>query len=188
MDENESVIDARIQRMRPILRTIAEAWMPPKLRSDLDASDLVQHTLLEAHQSADLLARLNEPQFSAWLHTALRHNFLDAVRRVNVLKSKGVGPISVSELEDSCLRLEELLVANDTSPSEVLERNEQSLRLLEAMQTLPERQRQAIIQKHLRGASLKQVAESLEISESAAAGLLHRGRMALVAILEKPES
>jgi RNA polymerase sigma-70 factor (ECF subfamily) len=81
-----------------------------------------------------------------------------------------------------------LLVANDTSPSEVLERNEQSLRLLEAMQTLPERQRQAIIQKHLRGASLKQVAESLEISESAAAGLLHRGRMALVAILEKPES
>lgn len=185
MDEGERSMETRIQRMRPILRTVAEAWITPRLRSDLDASDLVQHTLMEAHQAEDLLARLNDFQFASWLHTALRHNFLDAVRKVNRLSSQGAGALSVSELEDSCLRLEDLLIANDTSPSEVLARNEQILRLLEALQTLPDRQRQAIILKHLRGASLKQVAESLCISESAAAGLLHRGRMALMAILEK---
>jgi RNA polymerase sigma-70 factor (ECF subfamily) len=82
--------------------------------------------------------------------------------------------------------MEDLLLANDTSPSEVLERNEQILRLFEAMQTIPERQRQAIILKHLHGASLKQVAESLGISGLAVAGLPHRGRMALLTFLEKP--
>jgi DNA-directed RNA polymerase specialized sigma24 family protein len=39
--------------------------------------------------------------------------------------------------------------------------------------------------KHLRGLSLKEVAEAMQLSESAAAGLLHRGRQRLAQCLEE---
>ncbi len=47
------------------------------------------------------------------------------------------------------------------------------------MQELPLQQRTAIILKHLQGLPLREVAESMNITESATAGLLHRGRQQL---------
>ena len=83
-------------------------------------------------------------------------------------------------MEESFARLEQVLVADETSPSALVQRNEQIAIMLAALQELPENQRIAVIMKHLQGHCLKEVAASLGLSESATAGLLHRGRQQLI--------
>ncbi|MDX1928056.1 MAG: sigma factor-like helix-turn-helix DNA-binding protein, partial [Pirellulaceae bacterium] len=87
-------------------------------------------------------------------------------------------------LGEAYARIEENFVAGDTSPSLAVQRNEQICIMMAAIQRLPDNQRTAIIMKHLRGHKLREVAEILGLSESATAGLLHRGRLQLVQWLQ----
>ncbi|MCA9058100.1 MAG: sigma-70 family RNA polymerase sigma factor [Planctomycetaceae bacterium] len=185
MNSPDSVLEARILRFRPVLMTLAEALISPACRGEIDASDIVQQTCLEAHQQSRALVELDEGPFFGWLRKAMRHNLLDAVRHLKTQKNEMTRRIRISEIEGSFVRLEEILIADSTSPSAVVERNEQTARLLAAMQELTPLQKQAVILKHLQGYTLSQVAEALSVSEPAAAGLLHRGRKQLVERLER---
>ncbi len=169
-----------LERHRPILISIAEALLSPALRGHIDASDLVQQTLMEAHGNIDELIKLDDAPLLAWLRSALKHNVLDAIRHLRTAKKNVARNLRLGDLQDSFARLEQVLVANDTSPSQVMQRNEDISRMLAALQTLPMNQRMAVILKHLRGHTLREVSEMLEVSESAVAGLLHRGRQQLL--------
>ena len=109
---------------------------------------------------------------------------MDAVKHLTAQKHDVRRTIRTSELEGSFARLEQFFHADDTSPSQIVERNEQFIMMAAAIQELPTNQRTAIIMKHLQGHSLKEVAAVLGLSESATAGLLHRGRQYLVRCLE----
>lgn len=185
MEPSTKRLESRIQELRPVLLTLAEALISPALRVELDASDLVQQTLMEAHQQSRALVSFDDGPFFSWLRTALRHNVLDAAKHLGTQKNDASRRVRISDLEDSFVRLDELLVANDTSPSQIVQRNEQTTQLLAAIQALPGNQKEAVILKHLRGLSLRRVAEELSLSESATAGLLHRGRKQLAERLER---
>ncbi len=180
MQRSRHPTEDALAQQRPMLVSLAEALLSPAFRGHLDGSDLVQQTLLEAHRKIDELSMLSEPQLFAWLHAALKHNVLDAVRHLRSAKKNVGRNIRLGDLHDSFVRLEQLFVADGDSPSQSLQRQEEISRMLAALQTLPENQRQAIILKHLRGHTLKEVAEMLNASESAVAGLLHRGRQQLL--------
>ena len=59
--------------------------------------------------------------------------------------------------------------------------------LIEAMDTLPERQRVALWLTAAEGCSHREVAEVLETSEKSVKALVHRGRASLIARLHGPE-
>jgi len=172
-------------KFRPVLLTLAETMISPALRGNLEASDLVQQTLLEAHRNADQLAAIGERPIFAWLRKALRNNFLDAVKHLKAQKNDIRLTLRCSEIGESFHFIEQLFAADEPTPSQFAQRNEQVLLMLAAIQELPTNQRTVIILKHLRGLSLKEVAEALQLSEDAIAGLLHRGRQQLVQRLEK---
>ncbi len=176
----ESELEKALQRFRPVLVTLAEAMISPAYRGDIEASDLVQQTLLEAHTGAGVLDPLDEGPFFGWLRKALQNNLLDAVKRLNTQKQNVSRRVRESELEESFVRLEQVLAADETSPSQLASRNEQIAAMLSSLQELPDNQRMAVIMKHLQGFSLKEVAAFLGLSESATAGLLHRGRQNLI--------
>jgi RNA polymerase sigma-70 factor (ECF subfamily) len=67
-------------------------------------------------------------------------------------------------------------------------RNEMLARLADALLSLGDAQREAIITYHLKGATLKETAERLGKSDTAVAGLLHRGLQRLKALMREPES
>jgi RNA polymerase sigma-70 factor (ECF subfamily) len=169
-----------LEKIRPVLISLAEAMISPAFCGHIDASDLVQQTLMEAHCSIEDLASLDERSFFAWLRSALRNNVLDAIRHLKTAKKNIARNVRESDLQESFARLDQLLAVDETSPSQILQRNEEISRMLAALQTLPDNQRLAVMLKHLHGHTLKEVSEILEVSESAVAGLLHRGRQRLL--------
>jgi RNA polymerase sigma-70 factor, ECF subfamily len=176
---SESPLASTIARFRPVLLTLAESLIARAYRTEVEASDLVQQTLMEAHGAASVLSTMNEAAQFAWLRNTLRHNLLDAVKHLRTLKQGIQQRHRFADLENSFIRLEKILIADETSPSQIVQRNEQVTLMLAAMQELPLQQRTAIILKHLQGLTLREVAESMNLSESATAGLLHRGRQQL---------
>jgi RNA polymerase sigma-70 factor, ECF subfamily len=165
LTDSELDLAATLNRFRPMLLTLAEAMISPALRSDLEASDLVQQTLMEAHCNAEQLVLMNAAVVFSWLRSALQHNMLDAIKHLRTQKKDIRRRLRTSEIEASWSRL---------------------CLMLSALQTLPDNQRTSLIMKHLKGLSLKEVAEAMQLSESATAGLLHRGRQRLAQCLEDP--
>ena len=140
---------------------------------------------MEAYCNIEDLIKLDDAPLLAWLRSALKHNVLDAVRHLDTAKNNVARNLRIGDLQTSFVLLEQLLVAHDTSPSQVLQRNEDISRMLAAIQTLPSNQRMAVILKHLRGHTLKEISEMLGLSESAVAGLLHRGRQQLLLCMKE---
>jgi RNA polymerase sigma-70 factor (ECF subfamily) len=165
-----------LERYRNYLRLLARLQLDPRLRGKLDPSDVVQQTLLQAHQMQDQFRGTTEAEQAAWLRQILVRTMANAARNLGRLK-RDVGRERSLEaaIEESSVRLEAWLASEQSSPSVRAEKNEQLLRLAEALEQLPEAQREAVELHHLRGLSLAELAGQLGRSEGAVAGLLQWG-------------
>lgn len=165
-----------LAKYRPYLAVLAEAHLHPRLRQKLDASDLVQQTLLKAWQGWSDFRGDTEAERVAWLQVILGHTLDDAIRKFAARKRVLTRERSLeAEMEQSSCRVRNLLVADQSSPSHQAQQNEQAVLLAAALVQLPETQRQAIVLQKFHGWSLKEIAEHMEKSQTAVAGLLKRG-------------
>jgi RNA polymerase sigma-70 factor (ECF subfamily) len=141
----------------------------------IEPSDVVQQTLLEAY-AAPPPADQTIGDLSRWLHRLLANNIRDALRRARRKKRDVSRELSMDERIDvSSTKLAGCLRATAASPSNEAARTEDLLRLADAVESLPESQRDVIILHHFEGASLREIAKRVARSEGAVAGLLHRG-------------
>jgi RNA polymerase sigma-70 factor (ECF subfamily) len=161
---------------RPYLENLARLRLDPRLRSKLDPGDVVQQTLLEACRAPEQFRGRSEGEQKAWLRRILLRNLANAVRDLGRQKRDVHRERSLdAALEDSSARLEALLAAEQSSPSEQAVRNEEVLRLEEALAALAEVQREAVVLRHFHGWPLAEISRHLGRSQAAVAGLLHRG-------------
>src|SRR5215831_16029465 len=160
-----------LEAFREYLGLLARLQIGAGRRGRLDTSDLVQQTLLKAHENRDQFRGATDAERAAWLRAILANQVRDAYRKL--------GQEPVRSVEETSLRLEAWLAAADLSPSQRLLRNERLLVLAEALAGLPEDQRQALELRHLEGLSVVAVAQRLGRSTSSVAGLLHRGLKSL---------
>jgi len=175
-----------LERYREYLRTLPRLQIDDRLRGKLDPSGVVQQTLLEAHQARESLRGLSEPQLAAWLHRALANNLADEVRRLGARVRDVARERSLARaVDESSARLEVLLAADQTSPSQRAARQEDLLRLAEALARLPEDQRAAVELHHLEGRTLAETAEALGRTRSAVASLVFRGLRNLRQMLDE---
>lgn len=89
--------------------------------------------------------------------------------------------------EASAARLQSWLAADQSTPSQQGERNERAVHLAEALAQLPEAQREALVLQHWHGWSLAQIADHLDRSPAAVAGLIKRGLAHLREHLAEPD-
>jgi RNA polymerase sigma-70 factor (ECF subfamily) len=165
-----------LESFRGYLGILARARLDPRLQAKLDASDLVQQTLLEAHQARAEFRGQSRGQMAAWLRQILARNLANALRDFTRDKRDLAREQSLEEaVRHSSFRLETWLAAEQESPSGQAEHNEEALRLAEALAELPEGQREVVLLRHVHGWSLAQISRQVGKSASAVAGLLHRG-------------
>jgi RNA polymerase sigma-70 factor (ECF subfamily) len=177
-----------LERFREYLRLLARLQIGAQVQAKLDASDVVQQTLFEAHQNwAQFRGRTGAEQ-AAWLRQILAHNLADALRGLGRAK-RDVGRQRSLEaaLEDSSSRLQNWLAAEQSSPSQRVEREEQAVHLANALATLPEAQREALVLQHWHGWTLAQIGRHMGRTPAAVAGLLKRGLKQLRQQLQERE-
>ncbi|HEV3262482.1 MAG TPA: sigma-70 family RNA polymerase sigma factor [Gemmataceae bacterium] len=188
MNNRADAAGRTLERFRAYLRLLARLHLDPRLQGKLDPSDVVQQTMLQAYQALQQFRGESDAELAAWLRQILARNLAMAVRDFGRAKRDLAREQSLEKaVAESSARLEAWLAAEQSSPSQRAERNEEALRLAEALERLPEAQREALVLQHWQGWSLAQIGERLGRSPDAVAGLIKRGLKQLRTLLRERE-
>ena len=132
-----------------------------------EADDVAQEAMMRLWRVAPEW-RQGEAKVSTWLYRVTANLCLDRLRkRRDVLSDTETNPVDDSLAADEVLQQQDRLDA-----------------LQAALNTLPERQRQAVVLRHIEGLANPQIAEIMEISARAVESLTARAKRALAAELE----
>jgi RNA polymerase sigma-70 factor (ECF subfamily) len=179
---------AQLEQYRAYLRLLARLQLDPRLRRQLDPSDLVQQTLLEAYRSLAQFRGHGEAQIAAWLRQILAHQMAHALRDLTRARRDVNRERSLEDaLADSSARLEAWLAAEQATPGEQAQQKEQVVRLAAALEQLVEAQQEAVVLHYWEGWTVAQIATHMGRSAPAVAGLLQRGLQALRHQLAEPD-
>jgi RNA polymerase sigma-70 factor, ECF subfamily len=176
--DNES-----LERFRAFLKLLAHSQLDSLLSRQIDASDVVQQTMLDAMDNVEQFRGRSEVEFLSWLRQILANNLIDAHRYHGRAKRDVARIRSLDESIYESFHRAELLAQSCSTPSQHAVKSEQLLRLPEALSALSDAQREAIMLHHLQGLKLAETAIRMGKSESAVCGLLHRGLKRLHQIL-----
>jgi RNA polymerase sigma-70 factor, ECF subfamily len=172
------------EHYRDYLHLLARLQLDARLRAKIDPSDVVQQTLIKAHQARDQFRGRTQAEWAGWLRRILANTLIDAARKYQ--RELALEHSLEQDMQQSSARLEAWLAAEQSSPSEQADRNDQLLRLAAAMAGLPEDQRTALEGRHLLGLSVAELARSMQRSPESVGGLLQRGLKALRQRLNQP--
>jgi RNA polymerase sigma-70 factor (ECF subfamily) len=160
----------------PLLREIYAAALR-LTRNPADAEDLVQEAYLRAYRG---FAGFQEgTNIRAWLHRILTNTF------INTYRKRQREPQTVSDEEVPDWYLYEKLTgdgAEASAETRVLESLPDE-DVQQALASLPERFRLAVLLADVQGFSYKEIAEFLDIPMGTVMSRLHRGRRALEKVL-----
>ena len=185
MSDAAAIDDRPLDGYYQYLILLARVHLDPRLARKLDASDVVQQTLLEAHEQRGQFRGQDEAELAAWLRQILIHNLADALRGFRRARRDVARERSLEEAVDhSSAKLDAWLAAEQSSPSQQAMQHERAVRLANALAELPDAQREALVLQHWHGRSLAEIAEHLGRTSTAVAGLLKRGLKRLRVLLQ----
>ena len=109
---------APLERFRSYLLLLARLHLRRHAPARLDASDVVQQTLLEAHRDADQFRGAGDAERAAWLRRALARNLADADKALHRQRRDVARERSLeAALADSSAQLGGWLAADQSSPA-----------------------------------------------------------------------
>lgn len=167
-----------LERYADYLTLLARLQVRPELRTRLDPSDLVQQTLLTAHQKLGQFRGRTDAELAAWLRVILANTLAQATRRFYRHDAERARSLEKA-LDDSSARLELWLACDESTPGRKAARAEELLLLAAALASLPDDQRIAIELHHFQGLSVPVVAQQMNKTVASITGLLYRGGKAL---------
>src|SRR5947209_991876 len=134
MGPEAEVYGRKLERFCEYLRLLARLQLGPRLQGKLDPSDVVQQTLLEVYAKRQQFRGDNEAAWLAWLRQVLAHNLADALRAFGQARRDVGRERSLEEaVHESSARLQAWLAAEQSSPSQRAERQEDVAQLAEAL-------------------------------------------------------
>ena len=147
------------------------------LRNREDARDATQEAFVKAYNSLDRF-RL-ESSFYTWLYRIAMNLSIDLIRKRKRRKQTSFDEAIAARDDDGGIAD----LHHGDSPTKALERKQLYGRIMEALDTLPEDQRQAVLLRELEGLSYKEISEILDIPEGTVMSRLFYARKKLQKIL-----
>lgn len=182
-DHDSSTND--FSKYRGYLKFLARRYLSTEYLGRFDYSDIVQQTLLNAYAAKSQFQGSSEPEKLAWLRQILVNCISHLTRGFRAKKRELHRERSLAaDLDASSMRLENFLAGNESSPSHCMAQKDRVLVIANAIESLPEDQRQVVILRYWDDKSLREIADQMEKSIPAVAGLLHRATKKLRKILK----
>jgi RNA polymerase sigma-70 factor (ECF subfamily) len=158
---DRAAVETLFESYRNLLHLLADTSIPDALRGKVDASDLVQDTLLKAHLRFGQFRGASESEWVGWLKRILARSLIDLHRRYFDNEGRAVGRERSLErtLDRSSEALRRLVPASSTSPSGRATRREREVALADGLAQLPPKDREVVVLRSLRELSWAAVAE-----------------------------
>jgi len=163
-DARERLFETCRSYLGHIARAQVETWM----RRKVDASDVVQQTMLEAHQDFAKFQGGTERELLAWLRKILSHNAADFVRRYRgTAKRQARREVPIRDPADSLARGAPEPAAPGATPSQEFLQIDTELRVIAALDQLSPDYQEVITLRNLQRLPFNDVAERMGRSRPA---------------------
>jgi RNA polymerase sigma-70 factor (ECF subfamily) len=188
-----AAVNRLLERHREALRRMIDLRMDHLVQRRVDASDIVQDVLLEAHRRLDDYLANPAMPFHLWLRHMAKDRLIDAHRRHRVAARRTVDReqplVAAAFLDRSTLDLAGELKDPELTPAAAATWHELQVRFQQALDTMDEQDREVVLLRHFEHLSNGDVAEVLGLSEPAAGMRYLRAMRRLRAKLQegKPE-
>jgi RNA polymerase sigma factor (sigma-70 family) len=171
IDEQDQFIAEAFERDEPRLRK----FIRQRVLDTSDAEDVLQDVFYELISAYRLMKPAE--QVTAWLFRVAKNRVTDLFRR-----RKSVSLNAPANDGEDAPMLEDLLPSPDAGPEAIFARNVLMDALDEALEELPEEQREVFIAHEFQGRSFKELAEETGVSVNT---LLSRKRYAVLHLRER---
>jgi RNA polymerase sigma-70 factor (ECF subfamily) len=167
-----SSIGRLLQQYRNYLTVLAAAQIERRLQPRVSPSDVVQETMLRAHQNFTQFRGTTEPELLAWLRQILVNNLAKFVEQHVLAARRDVRrEVSIERLgqrlEQSTLQLAALLPAESKSPSMAVQQREEAVLLADRLAELPPDYREVLVLRNLQGLPFEDIAQQINRSVGA---------------------
>ena len=171
--EQDRRITEAVKQERPQLRNFIRRRVP----DPRDAEDILQEVFSELVEANQLLMPIDH--LTGWLFRVARNRITDLFRKKK--------PESLNEAvgEDESLTLEDLLPSRDARPDALYARSVLLEEIEDALDELPEEQREVFVGHEIEGRSFKEMAAESGVSVNT---LLSRKRYAVLHLRERLQS
>jgi RNA polymerase sigma-70 factor (ECF subfamily) len=144
--------------------------MDPRLTGRFDPSDVVQDALIEAHRRLPGYLRKRPMAFYPWLRQLASDRLSQISRQHLRTRKRSVAREARPDVRlpgSSIIELSKKLVARESSPSAQMARNEQRVRVREALLQLSDQDRDILVLRFLEQLSTAEIADVLDITKAA---------------------
>jgi RNA polymerase sigma-70 factor, ECF subfamily len=161
-----------LELYRNYLNLVARTQIDLHLQAQVNPSDLVQETFLEAYRDFSQFQGLTEREFLAWLRRILVHNVGHLVEKQMRARKRDVRrQVSLEHrlaaMERSAANIEAALVSPWSSPSAHARRQEMVTLLADRLARLPANYRDVIVLRNLEGLAFDEVARRMKRTSAA---------------------
>jgi len=172
---NSKAMDMLVERYRQSLFS----WLLGMTGNRSDAEDLFQEIWLRVIKNA---ARFNNVSFKAWMWKIAKNLLIDFRRK----RRPDVSLDAVTDEEN--VPLVDRLVAPDVNPARQIELDDMTRRVMQAVATLPDMQREVFLMRTQGSLSFKEIAAALEVPLNTALGRMHDAMNKLKKLLAEEQS
>jgi RNA polymerase sigma-70 factor, ECF subfamily len=167
---NSAAAQELLAHCRPRLRRMVAMRLDPSVKARLDPSDVVQEVLAEAFQKLPTYLKERPVSFYPWLRqiawqrlVKLHRAHIATNRRSVRREDAGTLPLG----NQSASQLADRLVTSETGPTQRAVRSELRQRVRTALDRLSDVDRELLVMRYLEHLTLKEIAETLEITVAA---------------------
>jgi RNA polymerase sigma-70 factor (ECF subfamily) len=185
-----AAVERLLTTHREPLRRMIGLRLDPALAARVDASDIVQDVLLEAHRRLQDYLRKPSMPFHLWLRHIAKDHIIDAHRHERLAQRRSVDreqAMHATRPDESSLDWAAQFFDQELTPASAAIRQEMERKVQQAIQQLGDDDRDIILMRYVEQLPNQDVAAALGLSEAAASMRCLRAVRRLQSLLLSPE-